>query len=155
MEGVTVKAAAHVDPAALQAAAHIMDVMLDGRADIAECMANAGAGMLIIPKDDPLTSLPEYSHWKGKSDPNAGRSYDEIIRGSGGHPQPGHPDDAATDETHLLWTPPDPEVTAHEYAHSIQNFCFTRKTMRNGMHSMTPPGRPTPSPRILPDGMPC
>ena len=102
-----------------------MDVMLAGREDIAVCMANAGAGMLIVPKDDPLTSLPEYSHWKGKSDPNAGRSYDEIIRGSGGHPQPNHPDDAATDETHLLWMPPDPEVTAHEYAHSIQNFCFT------------------------------
>ena len=127
VEGITVKAAAHVDPAALQAAAHIMDVMLDGREDIAECMANAGAGMLIVPKDDPLTGLPDYSHWKGKVDPNAGRSYDEIIRGSGGHPQPGHPDNAATDETHLLWMPPDPEVTAHEYAHSIQNFCFTQE----------------------------
>ena len=127
VEGVTVKAAAHVDPAALQAAAHIMDVMLDGREDIAECMADAGAGMLIIPKDDPLTSLPEYSHWKGKADPKAGRSYDEIIRGSGGHPAPDHPNNAATDETHLLWTPPDPEVTAHEYAHTIQNTCFTQE----------------------------
>lgn len=104
-----------------------MDLMLEGREGIAECMADAGAGMLIIPKDDPLTSLPDYSHWKGRADPKAGRSYDEIIRGSGGHPQPGHPNSAATDEAHLLWTPPDPEVTAHEYAHTIQNTCFTQE----------------------------
>ena len=125
VEGVTVKAAAHVDPAALQAAAHVVDVMLDGREDIAECMAEAGAGMLIIPKGDPLTSLPEYRHWKGKVYPKLGQSVDEVIRGSGGHPQPGHPDNAATDETHLIRVPITPAVTVHEYAHSIQNFCFT------------------------------
>ena len=128
VKGITVKAAAHVDPAALQAAAHIMDVMLDGREDIATCMAEAGAGMLIVPKDDPLTSLPDYAHLKGGKDPKAGRSYDEIIRGLGGAPdQP----DASTDETHLLWTPPNPEVTAHEYAHSIQNICFTTEDHAN------------------------
>lgn len=96
--------------------------MLDGREDIAECMADAGAGLLIVPKDDPLTSLPEYRDLKGGKDPLRGRSYDEIIRGLGG--TPGLPM-ASTDESHLLWTPLNPEVTAHEYAHSIQNLCFT------------------------------
>ena len=122
VEGVTVKAAAHVDPAALQLAAHMIDVMLDGREDIPECMADAGAGMLIIPIGDPMTSLPEYAHLKGGKDPLLGRSYDDTIRGLGG--SIGLPN-ASTDEGYLLWTPPDPEVTAHEYAHSIHTLCFT------------------------------
>ena len=128
MEGVTVKAAAHVDPAALQAAAHIMDVMLDGREDIAECMADAGAGMLIVPKDDYITALPEYAHLKGKvdyTDPTRERPYDgpnAVIRGQGGHP--GQPN-ASSSEEYLLRSPIDPINSAHEYAHSVQNICFT------------------------------
>ena len=128
MEGVTVKAAAHVDPAALQAAAHIVDVMLDGRKDIAECMADVGAGMLIVPKDDYITDLPEYAHLKGKvdyKDPGRERPFDgpnAVIRGQGGHREQPM---ASSAEEYLLRTPIDPRVTAHEYAHSIQNLCFS------------------------------
>ena len=131
-QGITVKATDKVAPEALYAAADILDVMLDGREDVSKCLADAGAGLTIIPKDEYVTTVPEFAFLKGKidnTDPNLSRPYDAfIIRGQGGHKlQPV----AATSEENLLKLQEDPlgfvDVTIHEYAHSIQNICFTRE----------------------------
>lgn len=126
-DGVLIKAAGKVDPAALSAAADIAAWMLDGRQDIGECMVNVGAAIAIIPKDEFVTTLPEFAHLKGRSD-FTGRTYDSFeIRGLGavrGLPV------SATSEENLLKLPGDldhwHDVTVHEFAHAIQNLCFTQ-----------------------------
>ena len=134
VQDVVIKAKDTVDPAALYAAGDIVNTMLSGRPDIKNCMANVGAGLAIIPKDDYLTTLPEFSHLKGTSD-FTGRPRDSFaIRGLGavkGQPV------SATSEEQLLGLPKDqyphnrfPHVgliTVHEFAHGLQNLCFTQK----------------------------
>ena len=63
--GVTVKAAGKVDSAAVEAGADIVAAMLSGRDDIAWCMVRERAELAIIPKDQPVTSLPEYAYLRG------------------------------------------------------------------------------------------
>ena len=130
-QGITIKATGKVDPEAMYTAADIVDVMLDGRDDLPKCLANTGAGLAIIPKDEYITTVPEFAFLKGKidkKDPNMDRPYDAfIIRGQGG--ARGQPV-AATAEENLLRLPNDPlgfvDVTIHEFAHSIQEICFTQ-----------------------------
>ena len=132
VNGVPIKARGTVDPAALQAGAEIVAVMLSGRQDIAPCMTRRRAELAIVPKDQTLTSLPEYHFLKGTRD-FTGRSRDTFeIRGVGGVPS--QPVSSAAEEQ-LLGTlePQHPYypfrglVTVHEFAHGIQNLCFTQQ----------------------------
>ena len=81
--GVTVKAAGEVDLAAVEAGADIVAAMLSGRDDVARCMVREGAELAIIPRGQPVTSLPEYEYLRGTRD-FTGRSRDTFaIRGLG------------------------------------------------------------------------
>ena len=126
VDGVTVKATGTVDPEALQVAAGTVDVMLEGRPDIRECLAHTGASLAIIPKEELLTTLPEFAFLKDKQDSFWGTSFDTMRgSGAGGRDLP----ISATSEENLLKLPEDglsfQDVTVHEFAHSIQNICFT------------------------------
>ena len=128
--GVTVKAAGAVDSAAVEAGAAIVATMLSGREDIARCNVREGAELAIISKDQPVTSLPEYAHLQGRRT-SQGRSRDTFdLRGLGG--VPGLPVSSAGEEQVLgLWGAQHPFypfkglVAVHEFAHGIQNLCFT------------------------------
>lgn len=131
VNGIAVKAAGSVDPAAVEAGADIVAAMLSGRQDIARCMVRMRADLAITPKDELVTSLPEFERVVGTSD-FTGRRLDSFeIRGLGA--VPGHPVTAAAEEQ-LLGTlgPQHPYqpyrglVAVHEFAHSIQNLCFTK-----------------------------
>ena len=128
--GVTVKADGSVDPAGVEAGAEIVTALLSGRQDIVRCMALRRADLAIIPRDQTATSLPEFAHLAGTKD-FTGRSRGTFeIRGLGG--VEGQPVASAAEEQ-LLGTlePKHPYypyrglVPVHEYAHSIQNLCFT------------------------------
>ena len=129
--GVTVKATDGVDPAALRAGADIVVTMLSGRQDLAQCMAQRGAALAIIPRDQPVTTLPEYAHLRGTYD-FTGRSRDTFdLRGLGAA-EPLHPVSSAGEEQLLgQFGPQHPYypyrgwVAVHEFAHGIQNVCFT------------------------------
>ena len=134
VKGVNVKATGKVDPQALMAAAGMIGPMLSGREDIAPCMADAGGDLAIIPKDEFVTTLPEYSGLKGRSD-FTGRTYESFaIRGLGG--VRGQPVSSASEESVLGLDvreyphnrfPFDALITVHEFAHGIQNVCFTQE----------------------------
>ena len=129
VKGVIIKATGKVDPAAFEAAADMISPMLSGRADIGPCMADVGAELAIVPKDEWITTLPEWYFLKGRQD-FTGRTYDSFqIRGGGG--VRGRPV-ASTSEESLVGLrenryPYTALVTVHEFAHSIQNVCFTKK----------------------------
>ena len=133
VKGVHVKATGKVDPNALLVAGEIVDVMLSGRGDIASCMANVGGDLAIVPKDEHITTLPEYSWLKGSSD-FTGRTYESfLIRGLGA--AIGNPVSSASEESILSLDvdkyphnrfPFDALIAVHEYAHGIQNLCFTQ-----------------------------
>ena len=128
--GVTVKADGTVEPAAVEAGAEVAAAMLSGRDDIVRCMARERAELAIIPKDRTLTSLPEYAYLKGTKD-FTGRGRDTFeIRGVGA--VPGQPVSSAAEEQVLgRFGPRHPYypyrglVAVHEFAHGIQNLCFT------------------------------
>ena len=95
--GVTVKATDGVDPAALRAGADIVVTMLSGRQDLARCMAQRGAALAIIPRDQPVTTLPEYAHLRGTYD-FTGRSRDTFDLRGVGAAEPLHPVSSAGEE---------------------------------------------------------
>ena len=132
VNGVTVKANESVDPDAVEAGADIVTAMLSGREDIAQCMPREEAELAIIPKDEVWTTLPEFAHFAGRRD-FTGRRWDSFeLRGSGG--VVGLPV-ATVGEEQLLGTfgPQHPRypfrgmIAVHEFAHSIQNLCFTEE----------------------------
>ena len=126
--GIVVKANPDIEPKAMYRAAETVDAMLQGRADLAQCMAEVGAALAIVPEKEYITTIPELSQFAGKVQED-GRPYDGfIIRGLGavkGQPV------TATSEENLLRRPQvhDPlsfvDVTIHEFAHAIENLCFT------------------------------
>ncbi len=128
--GVAVKANETVDPAAVEAGATIVAYMLSGRDDIVRCMARSGTELAIIPRDQPLTSIPEYHYLKGSQD-FTGRSRDTYaIRGVGA--VKGQIVSSAGEEQLLGRLGPQHPfypfrglVAVHEFAHAIQNLCFT------------------------------
>lgn len=122
-EGVWIKAPSEVDPRALQAAAERVGQMLARvRPGLRDCLAEAGAELAIYPSDSFVTDLPEFAYLKGQPDP-VGDPYDTYfgLGGIPGQPVSGVPE-------HNLLTPWDDiwsDVTIHEFAHLIQNLCFT------------------------------
>ena len=132
VNGVTVKADASVDPAAVEAAAEIVTALLSGRQDIVRCMARRRAELAIIPRDQTATSLPEFTYLAGTVH-STGREYDSFdIRGLfGGRGQ----QVSSVGEEQLLgnggpqhpWFPYRGTVAVHEFAHGIQDICFTQE----------------------------
>ena len=132
VDGVSVKAAEMVDPTAVQGGADIVAAMLSGREDIARCMTRQGASLAIIPKDQWVTTLPEFARLSGQSD-FTGRTYDSFdLRGLGATRDQ---TTSAAAEEHLLsgpviqhrYLPYRGLVAVHEFAHGIQNICFTQE----------------------------
>ena len=131
VNGVTVKAGETVDPAAVEAGAEIVAAMLSGRQDIAPCMARRKGDLAIVPRDQPLTSLPEYQHLEGTTDFTGRRRDNFDIRGVGG--VRGLPVSSTAEEQllgnlepHHPWYPFRGLVAVHEFAHGIENLCFTQ-----------------------------
>ena len=130
VKGVTVRAQERVDPAALLAGAEIVDAMLSGREDIPRCMAQKGGDLVIIPRDQVNTDLPGFADLKGTKD-FTGRSRDTFeLRGLGGTVS--RPTTAGEEQLLGNWDPHHPWypylgfMVTHEYAHAIQNICFTQ-----------------------------
>ena len=124
--GVTLAAPPEVAPAAVDAAAATMELMLANRPDIAQRLAARGAALVIIPRDQPLTVLPEFAYLAGQSTSD-GRPYDgPAIRGLGG--SSGRPTTAAAEENLLRLTGDVffiEDITIHEFAHAIMNVGFS------------------------------
>ena len=154
-DGITIKATGKVDPRALRAATDVVDTMLaHARRDIRECLPNVGAGLAIIPKDEYVTTLPEFAYLKGKGD-FTGRTYESFrIRGLGG--VKGQPV-TATSEENLLRLPGDShafvDVTVHEFAHAVQNLCFTQQdhAQLNGLYDEALQANPFPGAHAMAD----
>lgn len=123
--GVLIKAPESVAPQALLEAKRIITLMLEHiRPDIGERLASKKASLAIIPRDQFVTSLPEFSYLSGRLDIN-GNPYDSFrIRGLGAKQQPV----TATSEENLLKLPNDSfwaeDITVHEFAHAIMNLGF-------------------------------
>ena len=127
---VLIKANGEVRAEALEAAAAIVNWMLgSARSDIANCMAEVEAGIAIIPMEKFVTSLPEFARLSGQAD-FTGRTYDSFeLRGLGA--VRGQPVSATAEELLLgLGASRNLNVTVHEFAHAIQNLCFTPEDHR-------------------------
>ena len=127
VKGIRIKGNGEVDTDAFYAAADMISPMLSGREDIVECMADVGGDLAIIPKDEKIITLPEFRFLEGRKTFD-GRSY-ESVRGGGA--VKGR-EITVTSEESLLGLRENPYryvalVTVHEFAHSIQNLCFTRE----------------------------
>ena len=115
--GVTVKASGQVVPKALHTAADVVDIMLaDIRPDIRECLVRAGAALAIYPRDERVNVLPEFVHVEPgpwglgavKGQPVSAVPENNLVKLPGQGDPLGH-------------------TTFHEFAHSIQNICFTQE----------------------------
>ena len=125
--GVTVKASSEVAPEALVKAAESMTrMMVDLRHDIRECLVREGAAMAVFPEDGFVVELPEFARLKGEKAPHSDTLFDDYQGGLGA--DKGQPV-SATSEKGLLHDPgPNSTyITMHEFAHAIQNLCFTRQ----------------------------
>ena len=128
--GVTVKAHGSVDPAAVEAGAEIVTALLSGREDFPRCMARSKGDLAVIPRDQTNVDLPEFAHLAGTKDFTGRRRDTYEIRGLGG--VRGLPVSSAAEEQLLgnrgpehPWYPYRGLVAAYEFAHGIQNLCFT------------------------------
>ena len=130
--GVRVRADASVDPEALVSAGEIIALMLTGRPDIAECMPINALGFTVIPIDKAPIDIPEYADVERVSALTGNRR--DTISGTRGHgglfARP-----TTTGEEQLMgnWWPEHSffrnrgRVAVHEFAHGIQNLCFTQE----------------------------
>ena len=135
-DGITIKATGKVDPVALHAAANIVGVVLDGREDIPGCLADAGAGMAIIPKDELVSTLPEFVGVKG-SIAWEGTPFEHKLEDSRGLGAVRGQPVSAVGEERILKFPENGGVTPgtaimtrttiHEFAHAIENLCFAQQ----------------------------
>ncbi|MXZ42894.1 MAG: SH3 domain-containing protein [Caldilineaceae bacterium SB0666_bin_21] len=123
--GIWIKAPGQVDPRALHTAADRVELMLARvRHGIPDCLADAGAELAIYPGDSHVTDLPEFADLQGQLD-EVGDPYDTYLGLGGipGQPVSGVPENnllALLDDGDI-WS----DVTIHEFAHLIQNLCFT------------------------------
>jgi hypothetical protein len=124
--GIPIAAGPSVDPAALVQAYVRLEKMLSHREDIRGRMAARGAALVIIPKDSPMTALPEFANLAGRSTSD-GRPYSgPQIRGLGG--SSGQPASSSAEEN-LLKLDTDifhgEDITIHEFAHGVMNVGFS------------------------------
>ena len=130
VKGVTIKGNGAIDPMAFRSAADMIGPMLSGRQDITECIDEVDMELAIIPKDEKITTLPEFRFLEDLRTFD-GRSY-ESVRGVGAVRGLAV---TVTSEESLLGLKENPYryialITVHEFAHSIQNLCFTAEDHR-------------------------
>ena len=68
VKGVTIKGNDAIDPMAFRSAADMVGAMLSGRQDITECIYEVDMELAIIPKDEKITTLPEFRIPGGQED---------------------------------------------------------------------------------------
>ena len=118
VDGIIVKANEMVDVASMYNSADVIKVMMSSlRDDIRQCLVRQGAAMAIAPFDELITTLPEFYHLKGG----------EEDRAAGLGPGKGQPV-AGADETAIMTGAY--SVVLHEFAHSVQDLCFTEGEQR-------------------------
>ena len=121
--GVTVKASGEAAPTALSAAADTVSRMMANlRDDMRACLLRRGAEVAIYPEGEYVVALPEFAHLKGETSP-LGAPYDLFDSGLAD----GSRAIAAIGELHALrlGEPGLSPTVAHEFAHLIQDACFT------------------------------
>jgi hypothetical protein len=121
VRGIPIKAHAVVSDAALLEARRRLERMLGRLPNAAANLADAGAELHVIGKDQVTSDLPEFRHLKGK--PFQGKptekvqTIDERTRGMGGLL-------ASCGEENLLKLPEDRyagrDICIHEFAHNLQ-----------------------------------
>lgn len=114
VKGTIIKAGSNVDPRALLVVKDTIEFMLapGSRRGIPECLRQAGASMAIIPWDQPTSILPEFIARPGYT----GRG--EFLSR--------HDPVATTPEENVLDNSTQGvDVTMHEFAHAVQEVCFT------------------------------
>ena len=123
VDGVFVKANVEVEPEAMRRAARTVEAMLQGRYDLAQCMAAASAEVAIVPKEQHITTLPEFRRLSGLA-ASQGRPYDGFaIRGLSA--EKGQPVSAIPEENLVLESPTAVDATIRAFAHAIEALCFT------------------------------
>ena len=114
VEDIIVKASGRVRTVSMYHVADVIEMMtLSLREDIHECLVTAGAGVAISPLGEYITVLPEFAPQRGKPWENA----------AGLGAVKGQPVSGVTEASTLGGSP---DVTVHEFAHAVQNLCFTR-----------------------------
>ena len=117
VEGITVKASDRVRSVSMYNAADVIKTMMTSlREDIQECLIRQGASLAISPLGEYITTLPEFTPQKGELDFAAG------LGAVKGQPVSGVVE-ASLLEGYL-------SVTFHEFAHAVQNLCFTEDEHR-------------------------
>ena len=118
VDGIIVKANEMVEVASMYNSADVIKVMMSSlRDDIRQCLVRQGSAMAIAPFDELITTLPEFYHLKGG----------EEDRAAGLGPGKGQPV-AGADETAIMTGAY--SVVLHEFAHAVQNLCFTEEEQR-------------------------
>ena len=117
VEGVIVKANEMVEVRSMYNSADVIKVMMSSlRDDIRRCLVRQRAAMAIAPFDEFITTLPEFYPQKGELDTAAG------LGAVKGQPVSG------SDETGIMMGRY--STVLHEFAHAVQNLCFTAKEQR-------------------------
>ena len=126
-KGAAIKAGGNVDFKALLVVKDTIELMLapGSRHGIPECLKQAGASVVIIPWNEKVIVLPEFAHLKDRRHPYDGTPL-ENSRGQFNNKKDPV---AATPEENVLDLPGNDargvDVTMHEFAHAIQDVCFT------------------------------
>ena len=120
VDGVTIKANDEVDPESMRVAAFVVETMMNSiREDIQKCLTNWGAALAISPEGKSIVTLPEFANQKGEISPTTG----ELVDLSGGlGAVKGQPVSGVIELTVIGGAF---HVTIHEFAHAVQNLCFT------------------------------
>ena len=117
VDGIIIKANEMVEVRSMYNSADVIRVMMSSlRDDIRQCLVRQGAAMAIAPFDEFITTLPEFHSEKGEVDRVAGlgASKKQPVSGS--------------DETGIMTGRY--STVLHEFAHAVQNLCFTTKEQR-------------------------
>ena len=117
VEGIIVKANETVEFRSMYNSADVIKVMMSSlRDDIRQCLVRQGAAMAIAPFDEFITTLPEFYPQKGELDHAAGLGAVKGQPVSGSY------------ETGIMMGRY--STVLHEFAHAIQNLCFTEDEQR-------------------------
>jgi hypothetical protein len=119
--GIPIVASAEVGDKALLKMRDVVDTMLKKDPATREALAKNLKGILIIPKDKGMTTLPEYANLD-KTNPLPGQSWNDRAQGIGWTPSLPY---VSASEANLLHSGspqdryPDESIYIHEFAHAV------------------------------------